>query len=111
MASNRVYGVYYTLSRSQDGMAKRSSSIRDYFSAASSSRSASSSGAEGSACENITQAVPESAEETAEETNLSGKRVRSHARLSGFNKEWQTSYSWVQVSADGEGMFCNLSAR
>ena len=87
-----------------DRMAKRTS-LRDYFSAASSSQSTSPSGEQG---ENIAEALPESAEETAEEANLSVKRIRCHARLSGYNKEWQTSYPWVQVSADGEGMFCKL---
>ena len=43
-----------------DGMTKRTS-LRDYFSATSSSRSTSPSGVQG---ENITEAVPESAEET-----------------------------------------------
>ena len=45
-----------------DGMAKRTS-LRDYFSATSSSPSTSPSEVQG---ENITEAVPESAEETAD---------------------------------------------
>lgn len=85
-------------------MAKRTS-LRDYFSVASSSQSTFPSGVQR---ENITEAMPVSAEETAEEANLSVELVLCHARLSGFNKEWQTSYPWVQVSADGEGMYCKL---
>ena len=82
-------------------MAKRTTSLRDYFSVANSSPSS-------RVQENTPEALPESAEETAEEADLPVKRVRCHARLSGFNKEWQTSYPWVQVSVDGQGMFCKL---
>ena len=79
-------------------MAKRSSSIHDYFSTAISSQSDTLAG-EKDSDNGIARA-----ESTTEESKLLAKCSRSHLRLSGFNKEWLTSFSWVQVSEDGKGM-------
>ena len=35
------------------------------------------------------------------------KRARSHARQSGFNKAWLTSFPWVE-EVEGKGMLCKL---
>lgn len=67
-------------------MTKRSSSICDYFSAASSSRSDTPAEVEDNAREDITQVEPESTEETGSPV----KHTLSQARSFSFNKEWQT---------------------
>ena len=76
-------------------MANSARSIREFFSPANAPPP---SRDEGSSESDSTQ------QGECSELDHQAKRLRSHARQSGFNKDWSSSFPWVVV--DGEGMLC-----
>ena len=88
-------------------MASCSRSIREFFSASTTppSRDEGSSRLE----EEQSSAFEDGEGRELDTTSLEplAKRPRSHARQSGFNNPWLTSFPWVGV-VEGKGMLCKL---
>ena len=86
---------------------KMARSIRDYFSTPAPPHYSSDS------CSEVEEDQGTSTQEGGEcsiDLEHRAKRPRSHARQSGFNKDWSRSYSWV-MEVEGEGRLCRKHNR